>query len=66
MKDYIKENENAWDKRAENGDRWSTVVSVEEVAKARTGDWHIIVTPEKPVPRSWFPENLAGVTFKKF
>ena len=60
MKDYIKENENAWDKRAANGDRWSTVVSAEEVAKARTGDWHIIVTPEKPVPRSWFPENLAG------
>ncbi|MBO4639370.1 MAG: class I SAM-dependent methyltransferase, partial [Treponema sp.] len=60
MKDYIKENESAWDKRAANGDRWSTVVSAEEVAKARTGDWHIIVTPEKPVPRNWFPDNLAG------
>ena len=60
MKDYIKENESAWDKRAANGDRWSTVVSAEEVAQARKGDWHIIVTPEKPVPRSWFPETLAG------
>ena len=60
MKSYIKENESAWDNRAANGDRWSTVVSAEEVAKARTGDWHIIVTPEKPVPRSWFPENLEG------
>ena len=60
MKDYIKENESAWDKRAANGDRWSTVVSAEEVAQARKGDWHIIVTPEKPVPRSWFPENLTG------
>ena len=38
MKDYIKENETAWDKRAANGDRWSTVVSAEEVAKARKGD----------------------------
>ena len=60
LEKIIKENENAWDKRAANGDRWSTVVSAEKVAQARKGDWHIIVTPEKPVPRSWFPETLAG------
>ena len=44
---YVEENSRIWDKRAENNDRWSTVVTAEEVAKARNGDWHIILTPEK-------------------
>ena len=60
MSNYIKENEHAWDKRAANNDRWSTVVPAEEVALAKKGEWHITVTPDKPVPRDWFPEDLAG------
>ncbi len=59
-KNYVKDNSLIWDKRAENNDRWSTVVTADEVAKARKGDWHIILTPEKPVPRSWFPDDMAG------
>jgi len=59
-KNYVKDNSLIWDKRAENNDRWSTVVTAEEVAKARKGEWHIILTPEKPVPRSWFPDEMAG------
>ncbi len=58
---YVEENSRIWDKRAENNDRWSTVVTVEEVAKARKGDWHIILTPEKPVPRDWFPSDMKGL-----
>ena len=58
---YVEENSRIWDKRAENNDRWSTVVSAEEVAKARNGDWHIILTPEKPVPRDWFPAEMKGL-----
>ncbi|MBO7486231.1 MAG: isochorismatase family protein [Spirochaetaceae bacterium] len=34
--------------------------ATEEVAKARNGDWHIILTPEKPVPRDWFPSDMKG------
>ena len=58
---YVEENSRIWDKRAENNDRWSTVVSADEVVKARKGEWHIILTPEKPVPRDWFPAEMKGL-----
>ena len=58
---YVEENSRIWDKRAENNDRWSTVVTSDEVAKARNGEWHIILTPEKPVPRDWFPAEIKGL-----
>jgi ubiquinone/menaquinone biosynthesis C-methylase UbiE len=58
---YVEENSRIWDKRAENNDRWSTVVTSDEVAKARNGEWHIILTPEKPVPRDWFPAEMKGL-----
>ena len=58
--DYVKDNELIWDNRAENGDRWSLPVSPEETAEAKTGKWHILLTPEKPVPRDWFPEDMNG------
>ena len=59
--DYVKDNELIWDKRSENGDRWSLPVSREEIAEAKAGNWHILLTPEKYVPRNWFPEDMKGV-----
>src|SRR5688572_16054072 len=47
-------NSKAWDKYSEKGIEWSLPVSAEEIARARTGDWEIILTPLKPVPRDWF------------
>ncbi len=57
---YIDENSKIWDKRSENEDKWSVAVSSETVAKAREGVWSIVLTPMKPVPANWFPDNLAG------
>ncbi len=57
---YIDENSKIWDKRSENEDKWSVAVSSETVAKAREGVWSIVLTPTKPVPANWFPDNLAG------
>ena len=57
---YVKDNELIWDSRAENGDRWSLPVSAEETAEARRGNRHIVLTPEKPVPRDRFPQKMAG------
>lgn len=54
-------NRKAWNHQVENGDRWTVPVSPEIIAKARAGDWSVILTPERPVPRDWFPEDLAGV-----
>ncbi|HOU42309.1 MAG TPA: SAM-dependent methyltransferase, partial [Promineifilum sp.] len=51
----------AWDKWAQDGDRWTLPVSPAEVAAARAGEWVIYLTEEKPTPRDWFPADLRGV-----
>jgi SAM-dependent methyltransferase len=48
-------NRHAWDRQVEKGDRWTVPVGPEVIAAARRGDWHIVLTPTRPVPRSWFP-----------
>ena len=42
------------------GNRWTVPVTSEQIEKARRGEWSIVLTPEKPVPRSWFPD-LRGL-----
>ncbi len=49
-------NREAWNKNVENGNPWTVPVSADVIAAARKGEWEIILTPTKPVPRSWFPE----------
>ena len=58
---YIEENRKIWDARSENNDTWSVPVTSETINRAREGVWSIVLTPAKPVPASWFPENLRGV-----
>lgn len=48
-------NRGAWDRQVASGNPWTKPVSAEEVARARQGDWHIVLTPTKPVPAAWFP-----------
>ncbi len=51
----------AWDKQASSGGcEWSKPVSPEQIAKARDGEFSIILTPLKPVPKDWFPQPLKG------
>ncbi|HSK72038.1 MAG TPA: class I SAM-dependent methyltransferase [Pyrinomonadaceae bacterium] len=52
----LEHNSLAWDKNVEEGIEWSIPVSSEEIARARNGDWELILTPLKPVPREWFGE----------
>jgi len=52
-------NRRAWDAMVARGNRWTVAVDAAAVAAARGGDWSIVLTPEKPVPRAWFPP-LAG------
>jgi SAM-dependent methyltransferase len=54
--DVLSYNRRAWDRRVEQGNRWTVPVSAQEVAAARRGEWSIVLTPQKPVPRDWFPE----------
>jgi SAM-dependent methyltransferase len=52
-------NRRAWDGLVRRGDRWTVPVAPEVVAAARRGDWQVVLTCERPVPREWFPP-LAG------
>lgn len=49
-------NRYAWDKAVERKSRWTVPVSAEIIAAARRGDWQIVLTPTKEVPRAWFPD----------
>lgn len=46
----------AWDKEVEGGNKWTIPVSEAAIAAARRGEWEILLTPSKPVPRTWFPD----------
>ncbi len=59
--DIAQHNRNAWDKKVEDGSRYTQSVSSEVIEKSKTGEWEIIVTTEKSVPRHWFPKSLDGL-----
>ena len=48
-------NRTAWNHQVENGNRWSVPVDPETIARARQGDFAILLTEQKPVPMGWFP-----------
>lgn len=49
----------AWDGLVNRKNRWTVPVDSAAIARARQGDWSVVLTPERPVPRAWFPP-LAG------
>ena len=55
MMDVRAYNRQAWDKLVADHDRWTVPVSSDEIQRARQGDWQIVLTPTKPIPKSWFP-----------
>lgn len=48
-------NRDAWDHQAAVGNRWTVPVGPQAIMAARRGEWDIVLTPTKPVPRDWFP-----------
>ena len=57
--DIRKYNSLAWDKEVERGNKWTVPVSEAVIAAARQGQWEIVLTPSKPVPRVWFPDLIG-------
>lgn len=47
-------NREGWDQRVEEGDHWTLPVSPELIARAREGDWNVLLTSSTNVPREWF------------
>ncbi len=57
----VKHNSAAWDQEANAGGPWSIPVSPERIEKARNGELEIRLSPNRPVPRDWFPVGLKGL-----
>ena len=54
-------NREAWNKQVEGGDnRWTKAVDAETIAKARSGEFNILLTENIPVPHRWFPPLRAA------
>jgi SAM-dependent methyltransferase len=56
LRDYNRE---AWNRQVAKGNRWTVPVGPEVIAAARRGEWSVVLTPHKPVPREWFGD-LSG------
>ncbi len=59
--DVLAYNREAWDRNVRRGNRWTVPVGPEKIAAARAGEWSVVLTPVKPVPRAWFPADLRGI-----
>ena len=59
--DPVAHNRAAWDREVESGNEWTRPVGPEVIARARGGDWSVVLIGYEPVPRDWFPADLAGV-----
>lgn len=54
-------NHKAWNRLVEIGNQWTVPVSTEMISATRRGDWELLLTPTKPVPRNWYPGNLTDL-----
>jgi SAM-dependent methyltransferase len=46
-------NRQAWNENVRSGNEWTIPVSDEEIARARSGDYEIVLSPAKAVPQDW-------------
>jgi SAM-dependent methyltransferase len=53
-REHVEHNRRAWNRNSAAGIRWSIPVASDVIARARRGDWSVILTPDKSVPRDWF------------
>jgi SAM-dependent methyltransferase len=59
-KTYTEINSGAIDKWVEGGWVWGIPVSTETFASAKNGVWDVLLTPQIPVPKSWFAPFLKS------
>jgi SAM-dependent methyltransferase len=57
----VAHNRAAWDREVDDGNEWTRPVGPDVIARARAGDWSVVLIGYQPVPRDWFPANLSGV-----
>ena len=54
--DYQDINAKTIDRWIEEGWEWGIPIGHEEFAAAKRGEWSVLLTPTKPVPKAWFGE----------
>lgn len=59
--DPVAHNRGAWDKLVAAENEWTRPVGPDVIARAREGDWSVVLIGYEPVPRDWFPPDLRGV-----
>lgn len=59
--DPVAHNRAAWDAQVEQDNEWTRPVGPDVIARARTGDWSVVLIGHEPVPRDWFPPDLRGI-----
>ncbi|HEY8364733.1 MAG TPA: class I SAM-dependent methyltransferase [Haloplasmataceae bacterium] len=58
---YTDLNSKIIDKWVNEGWEWGKPISHEEFQQAQNGNWYVLLTPTKPVPKEWFPTNMNGI-----
>lgn len=53
-------NRESWNRQVQEKNQWTVPVTPEVIAAARRGEWSVILTATRPVPKEWFP-TLAGL-----
>lgn len=59
--DPVAHNRIAWDRLVDSDNEWSRPVGPEVVARARRGEWSVVLIGHEPTPRDWLPSDLSGV-----
>lgn len=58
---YADANARAIDGWNADGWEWGTSITHEDYLRACQGDWEMLLTPTKPVPREWYPADMTGL-----
>lgn len=56
--DVLAYNRLAWDRLVNHKSEWTIPVDKSIITAAKRGIWKIFLTPSKPIPKYWFPDNL--------
>ncbi len=59
--DIVAHNRAAWDREVDQDNEWTRPVGPDVIARARDGDWSVVLIGYEPVPRDWFPADLRGI-----
>lgn len=54
--DILKHNSIAWDNEVKNKNQWTIPVTSKEVNDAKKGEYKLLLTPTKPVPKEWISD----------